>query len=421
MRFLPRILASCGLLLASGLPAIAAAAAPGPAPGAGLIHAELGLDDGTTATGFLRWKDEDAFWDDTFSARQRELPWFAFADQEALRREERDREFASRGLLGRLAYAMHNRDEDVDFSRAFVCRYGDLAALRMDPDGDQPAIAVLRDGREVPIGNPSRDLDADLVLYAEGAAPRELDWDEVRTIRFAAAPAGATPYAERLTGSVSFRGGTLAGALQWDLSECTSRDTIDSDQEDVAVGRVRRLARNRRGGTDVTLDDGRVVALSGSNDVGKGHRGVAVIVPGLGRVVVPWDRFLSADVRAVPPSAPGYGDFPAPAPLQGTVTTSDGRALRGRIVYDLDEAWTTDLLHGEMEQCGYQVPFDLVASIAPAGPETIDVVLHGGRRLALSGDQDTGRGHGGLLVFAPGSEKPEYVPWSRTRRVDFGP
>lgn len=414
-----RFLAVSWLLSALLLPAVAALAAPVPAPGAGLIHAELTLTDATTATGFLRWKDEDAFWDDTFSARQRELPWFEHADQEALKREERDREFSSRGLIGRLAYALHNKDQDVHFSRAFVSRYGDLAALRMDPDGDQPVMAVIRDGREVPIGNPSRDIDADLVLYADGAEPRELDWDEVRTIRFGAAPAGAVPYAQRLTGTVTFRGGEFTGALQWDMSECTSLDMIDSDQEDVPVGRLRRLARNRQGGTEVTLDDGRVIQMSGSNDVGKGHRGVAVLVPGLGRVVVPWDRFLSADVRTVPPTAPGYDAFTAPTPLQGTVTTADGRALRGRIVYDLDEAWTTDLLHGELDDCGYQIPFELVASIAPAGPEKIDVVLRDGRRLALSDDQDTGKGHGGLLVFAPGSDKPEYVSWSRTRQVDF--
>ncbi|MBK8166885.1 MAG: hypothetical protein IPK64_13160 [bacterium] len=414
-----RLPAVSWLLSALLFPAVAALAAPEPAPGAGLIHAELTLTDATTATGFLRWKDEDAFWDDTFSARQRELPWFEHADQEALKREERDREFASRGLLGRLAYAMHNSDEDVHFSRAFVCRYGDLAALRMDPDGDQPVIAVMRDGREGPIGNPSRDIDANLVLYADGAEPRELDWDEVRLIRFGAAPAGAAPYAQRLTGTVTFRGGEFTGAIQWDLSECTSLDMIDSDQEDVPVGRVRKLARSRRGGTEVTLDDGRVVQMSGSNDVGKGHRGVAVLVPGLGRVVVPWDRFLSADVRTVPPTAPGYDAFTAPTPLQGTVTTADGRALRGRLVYDLDEAWKSDLLHGDLDACNYQIPFELVASITPAGPEKIEVVLTDGRRLALSGDQDTGKGHGGLLVFAPGSDKPEYVSWSRTRRVDF--
>lgn len=421
MPSLPRRFAVHCTFLAVLLPAAAGLAEPAPGPGAAFIHAELTLTDGTTASGFLRWKDEDAFWDDTFSARHRELPWFEHADQEALRREERDREFASRGLLGRLAYAMHNRDEDVHFSRAFVSRYGDLAALRMDPDGDQPLFAVLRDGREVAVGNPSRDIDADLVLYADGAEPRELDWDEIRTIRFDGAPPGAVPYAGRLTGTVTFRGGEFTGALQWDMSECTSLDMIDSDQEDVPVGRLRRLARNRRGGTEVTLDDGRVLQLSGSNDVGKGHRGVAVIVPGLGRVVVPWDRFLSADVRTTPATAPGYDDFPAPAPLQGSVATADGRALAGRLVYDLDEAWTTDLLHGELDECGYQVPFGLVASITPDGPETIDVVLRDGRRLRLTGDQDTGKGNGGLLVFGQGRQEPEYVPWSRVRRVDLDP
>lgn len=413
------------LLLASlasaPVPAPGMAAVPA-APGAGLIHATVTPVDGPPLTGFLRWKDEDAFWDDTFSARQLELPWFAHADRQALLREQRDREFASRGLVARLAWALHHQDEEVELTRSFVCLYGDLAALRMDPDGDAPTKAVMRDGREVAIGNPSRDIDSDLLVYVPGDEPRELDWDEVREITFSPAPAGAVPYAQRLAGTVEYRGGRLAGPLQWDRSECTSLDTIDSDQQDVPMGDLRRLARNRRGGTDATLADGRTLQLDGTNDVDEGNRGIVVGVAGIGRVVVPWSRFVAADVRVEPATGPGYADFAAPAPLRGRVTTADGRTLAGRLVYDLDEAWTCDLLHGDLDECEYQVPLSLVASIAPAGkadPEAIDVTLRDGRRLRLAGDEDTGRGHAGLLVFADGRDKPDYLPWSSVRLVEL--
>lgn len=401
-----------------GVPTTAATA---PHPGAAFIHATVTLRDGGIHTGYLRWEDEDAFWDDIFSARQRELPWFEHADREALAREQQQREFEGRGLLGRLAWALHHQDNEVRLSRPFVCRYGDLAALRLSGDDDKPVVAVLRDGREVVVSGPSRDIDADLVVYPATGDPVELAWDDVREILFTAAPPGAAPYAERLAGTVEFRGGPLSGTIQWDTSECTGLDTLDSDQQDVALAQVRRIARGRRGGCDVTLADGSVVALSGTNDVGDGNRGAAVEAAGLGRVIVPWGRLIAADLRLCPATTPGYADFAAPRALEGTVTTADGRALSGRLVYDLDEAWSSDLLHGEHEGLSYQVPFGRLAGIAPTGPGAIEVTFRDGRKLALSGDEDTGDGHAGLLVFRDGQEKPEYVPWRLVRQVAFAP
>jgi hypothetical protein len=411
--------------VAAALAAAPAAAADNPPaaphPGAGLIHATVTLDDGTSHVGYLRWVDEDAFWDNIFSARQRDLPWFDFADREQLVRERRQREYGSRGLLNRLAWSLHNREEDVHISRPFICRYGDLAALRLTEDEERPVIAVLRDGREVAVGGPSHDLRSDLIVYPKPDQPVELAWDDVREIRFSAAPAGAVPYAARLAGTVEFRGGSFAGSLQWDTSECTSIDTIDSDEQDVALTQVRRIARSRRGGSDVTLTDGRVLNLDGTNDVGSGNRGAAVDVAGVGRVIVPWNRFIAAELRMVPATSPGYADFAPPRALSGVVTTTDGRTLQGRLVYDLDEATTIDILHGALDECEYQIPFGLVASITPTVPGSCEVVLRDGRRLVLGGDEDTGEGHAGMLVFGEGREKPDYVPWSGMKLVTFAP
>lgn len=423
---LPRTAAVAALVMASVMAwdlasPLVARGRDAASPGAGLIHATVTLRDGTTHNGFLRWKDEDACWDDVFSARQRDLPWFAFADRAALARERRNRYFATHGLVDRLAWSLHNRDDDVHISRPFVCRYGDLAALRLTEDGDRPVLAVMRDGREVPIGGPSSDIGSDLVIQAAPDRSVELAWDDVREIRFAAAPATAAPNTGRLAGTVEFRGGRLSGTLQWDRSECLGVDTLDSDQQDVPMAQLRRLARSRRGGSEVTLTDGRVLQLDGTNDVDEGNRGVAVEVAGLGRVTVPWRRFIAADLRVDPATAPGYDTFGPPGELTGTVTTTDGRTLTGRLVYDLDEAWTTDLFHGELDECGYQVPFGRIAAVKPAGPGSCEVTLRDGRRLSLAGDEDTGDGHAGLLVFVPGRERPEYVPWSAVGRLEFAP
>lgn len=420
------LLAGAAATHAAPAPTVATppAAPAGPYDGAGFIWAKVALRDGAVREGYLRWKEEDAYWSDIFSARQKDLPWFEYADRAQLAADERARYYANHGLMDRLAWAMHHRDDDVKISRPFICRYGDLAALRLADDDEAPIVAVLRDGREVTVRGPSRDVGSDLLVYGADAPdgkPVELAWDDVREIRFAAAPRDAKPYAARLSGTVECRAGALVGDLQWDTSECTSLDVLDSKQEDVPLDKVRRIARNRRGGSSVTLTDGRTLELDGTNDVGEGNRGVAVEVAGIGRVLVPWNRFTAADVRLVPAVAPGYADFAPPLPLKGTVATADGRALAGRLVYDLDEAFTTDLLHGKLEDCEYQIPFGRIAAIAPRGEATCDVTLRDGRKLVLGGDEDTGEGHAGLLVFADGQAKPTWLPWSAVRRIDFTP
>lgn len=411
------------LIAAPPCPAAGAADPAGGArhPGAALIHGTVTLRDGATHTGYVRWVDEDAFWDDLFTARQHDLPWFAYADQQELAGERQRQYFASHGLVDRLMWAMHHRDGEVTVTRPFICRYGDLVALRPGGDGDEPLTAVLKDGREIALGGRSRDVGSDLVVYPPTGQAVTLEWDDLREIRFSAAPGSAAPYATRLTGSVAFRGGSLSGTIQWDTSECTSLDTLDGDEQDVPLGEVRRLERSRRGGSDLTLADGRTVNLTGTNDVDSGNRGASVEVSGLGRVLVPWDRFTSADLGLADADAPAYADFTVPAPLSGTVATTDGRALSGRLVYDLDEAFTNDLLHGDLDECTYQIPFARIASIAPTAPGACEVTLRDGRRLNLSGDEDTGEGHAGMLVFAEGRDTPTYILWSSVRLISFAP
>ena len=418
------LLLAAGVARAATAPPAAKPAAPAAATsrdGAGLIYAKVILRDGGAHEGFVRWKDEDAFWDDLFSARQNELPWFQYADQKQLAADQRERYYATHGLVDRLAWALHHQDDDVKVSRPFICRYGDLAALQLTEDEEEPVVAVLRDGREVTVRGPSRDIGTDLVVYTGAGKPVELARDDVREIRCTAAPAGAKPYARRLAGTVETRTGTLVGNLQWDTSECTSLDVLDSKQQDVPLEKVKRIARNRRGGSSVTLQDGSTLELDGTNDVGEGNRGVAVEVTGLGRVLVPWNRFTAADVRLAPAGAPGYADFAPTVPLRGTVTTSGGRALSGRLVYDLDEAFTCDLLHGKLDECSYQVPFGRIAAVVPRDGTTCDVTLRDGRKLVLGGDEDTGEGNAGLLVFADGQEKPVWLAWSAVKRIDFAP
>ena len=47
------------------------------------------------------------------------------------------------------------------------------------------------------------------------------------------------------------------------------------------------------------------------------------------------------------------------------------------------------------------------------------VLLHGGEELQLERTGDLGNGNAGMLIFADGDERPEYVPWADIERIDL--
>jgi hypothetical protein len=47
------------------------------------------------------------------------------------------------------------------------------------------------------------------------------------------------------------------------------------------------------------------------------------------------------------------------------------------------------------------------------------VTLHSGEKLSLERAGDLGEGHAGMLIFAGGRERPEYVPWTDIELVEI--
>jgi hypothetical protein len=72
----------------------------------------------------------------------------------------------------------------------------------------------------------------------------------------------------------------------------------------------------------------------------------------------------------------------------------------------------------------YTIPFGLIASIVPSGREERGVqhgrvTLQSGEELQLERSGDLGAGNAGLLIFADGLQRPEYVPWTDVEKVDL--
>jgi hypothetical protein len=102
--------------------------------------------------------------------------------------------------------------------------------------------------------------------------------------------------------------------------------------------------------------------------------GVRVDDPRYGRVLIPWDLFERAEF--------GPGGVARPTPTSR-----------------LDGRWR---------------------AVVPSG-RTSDgrVLLHDGTELQVEDSGDLGEQNAGVLIFAPGRERPEHVSWAEIERVDL--
>jgi hypothetical protein len=402
-------------ILSALLPALLAGGAAAPAAaagGEGFLYGKITTRDGKSYQGRLRWDDEEAFWGDFFNSSKEENRWVDEAPDRERRRGRRTVE-----LFG---FELASIDEwhDGD-TRQFVSRFGDIA--RLEPGHGDEVTVTLKSGTRFELEGGSNDVEAKVTVWDSGVGEIGIDWRHIRSIDLMPAPAGLSVAEPRLYGTVKTRSGDFTGYVQWDQEECLGNDELDGETDDgdmsIKMGNIRSIARRSRSSSTVTLKDGRDVVLSDTNDVDSSNRGIYVEDPRYGRVLVGWDAFERVDFRDGG-SGPGYHAFAPGQPLAGIVTVAGGRKLTGRLVFDLDESETTEMLDGERRDVEYSIPFALVQTIVP-GLDSTRVVLRSGGELQLDDTTDVGEDNAGLLIYEIGKERPTYVPWEDVELIEL--
>jgi hypothetical protein len=184
------------------------------------------------------------------------------------------------------------------------------------------------------------------------------------------------------------------------------------------MGDIRSIERRDRRSARVVLNNGEERVMSGTNDVDDDIRGIHVEDPRFGRVEVPWSEFVRVVFDDAAGSGRGYADYSAPHRLAGTVIRRNGDRSSGRLVFDLDEEWSWEMLDGSSSGLDVTVPFSSVAAIEPQGSSGSVVELRTGATLELEDSHDVGPDNDGLLVITDGGE-PTFVRWADVRRVEF--
>lgn len=402
--------------LAIGLalgPALAGATFVHAADTSGFLYGTITTKSGQEHEGRLRWGTEECAWGDLFNSSKAELP----------RRDEvpSDRR-ARRATLNLFGFEIGLSHHGAS-GRQFVARFGDID--RIEVTGRDDAVVVMKSGRRVEVEGGSNDLGANtkIAVWDASLGKVELEWRKIDRIQFRPTPRDLPVADHRLYGVVHTGAGDFRGWIQWDQDECLSTDVLDGETEDgdldIPMGNIRTIEPRGRRSSRVVLRDGRELELSGTNDVDSDNRGIFVEDERFGRVLVSWDAFERAELSDPPGSGPAYAAFAAGKPLRGTVTTRAGRKLTGRLVHDLDEEGTAELLNGERRGIEYYIPFAMVASVTPTGSDRSRVELVNGQKLDLERSADVGKGNAGVLVLAK-DKRPAYVPWEEVERIVFG-
>ncbi len=379
----------------------------------GFIYGKITTDSGSTYEGRLRWGKEEAFWGDHFDSVKEERP---FLDQ-APERERRGRDGIE--IFGiNLGVNWPGNSDD----RSLIVRFGDVRKIEIL--GGDEAVLHMKNGSEVKIDGGSNDLGGKIHVWDREIGEIDVRWNRIEEIELLPTPTELEVAEHRLYGTVETRSGEFTGFIQWDKDECLSTDKLDGESEDsemsIEMGKIHTIERHTRNSSKVVLRSGRELILDDTNDVDSGNRGIFVDDSRYGRVLVDWDVFERLVLKEPEGSGPRYADFAPARPLSGKVTGEDGMVHNGRIVYDLDEVETWEILSGERRDITYYIPFELVVAIIPESHDSSLVVLEGGEELELEDTADVGGGdHDGVLVLGGEEVEPVYLAWDEVRRIDF--
>jgi hypothetical protein len=379
-----------------------------------LIYGTITTIDGEQYTGQLRWGKEEAIWTDLFNGTKEENENYRYLsrdDREAMRDRQRNR---NRGWTW--GYSSSSRYETT---HEFQARFGDISKIEINRRSEVKL--TMRDGETVYVQNGSNDFDTEVTVMDSDLGKTSFRWNRIEEVEFKEAPKSFNDkLGDPLYGTVSFYGGEYTGFIQWDHDERLSTDILDGDTKDgdvkIEFGKIQSIEKER-GGSQVTLASGRELYLRGSNDVDNGNRGI-IVTTDFGRVDITWRDFKKVSFSEAPKNTSGYEAYANLKELSGSVTTVSGETLSGRIIYDLDEAYTYEMLQGNDDDVEYIIPMEKIASVSPKNYDYSEVVLKNGTKLTIGDSRDVSDQNDGVLVFSGGKD-PQFIMWEDIDIIKF--
>ena len=306
--------------------------------------------------------------------------------------------------------------------RIFIARFGDIKKITVI--GSEDAELEMRNGAVYTVSGYSNDVGGTVKVKDSALGNISLEWRKIDTIEFMDTPKNVEPDGYRMHGTLYTDSGEFTGFIQWDSEECISTDKIDGDSQDgrlaIAMGQIQTIERRSRSSSKVILRDGRTLYMEGTNDVDGSIRGIMVETEKMGRVKVPWDAFDKVNFdNDTGESGRDYASYASQWQLNGSVINASGKEFKGRLVFDLDESESWEILNGDQFDIEFNVPFDLIKSVQPRSRNFSIVELVNGESLRLEASQDVSSSNDGVLVLTNGDKDRSYIPWDEIEQINF--
>lgn len=364
-----------------------------------------------TYTGAIRWGSEEVFWSDLFNAAK------ADNNYEKLVPEKKSNQESWFDYNWNFGSIWENST-----THQFTCQFGNIKEMIMSRRGN--VTLKLKNGGEIEVEDDGNDIGEPIKILDNELGELSIDWGNINRIEFLPTPKRLEQtFGAPLYGTVEgTRREKYTGFIVWDNDERVSTDKLDGDSDDgdvsIRMGDIVSIERRGRG-SQVVTKSGRDVYLTGSNDVNSGNRGVMVVIPEIGVISFSWEAFRKVTFTTPPNSGQAFDDYKAPKFMMGTVSPFDGRDVKGRIIYDIDEALDFEIIEGEENGIKYHIPLRNIRKITPRNSDYSDVELVSGQRLLLGDGRDVGDGNAGLLVFVQGRKDPVYIRWRQVDHITF--
>lgn len=193
--------------------------------------------------------------------------------------------------------------EGVDDGVDHEIEFGDIAAI--EHESSRSARVVLHDRTELVLrGTNDVDRDNRGIEISDPSFGRAIvSWEEFDALTLHGDRAVAGGYQDfgtttEIRGVVQTRAGDeWAGRIRWDNDEEGGWEILDGEMEgvdyDIEIGKILSIVKTGSATVEVTLVDGRVFDLEGSNDVDRGNKGIFVTSEGGRTVLLHWSEFES--------------------------------------------------------------------------------------------------------------------------------
>jgi hypothetical protein len=381
----------------------------------GWIYGTITARDGETYTGIMRWGTQECFWDDLFNATKDDNPWARYASDFETRHE------ISQERIRIFGMTITEFNHGGGYEHMFVSRFGDIKSIDVGRRGQ--ATILMKNGTEYEVSG-SGDVGETIRITDNNLDKIKLNWEEIRKIEFMPAPANLKIEDEyRLKGKVITDEMEFHGYIMWDAEECLSSDVLDGETEtgdvELKFGNIRSIKRQSSQSCVATLKQGKEYELRGTNDVDNSNRGIYVEDERYGKIQVGWDQLrevIYEDNDGT--TGRSYDSYGSAKPLEGTISAWGNKEYKGRIVFDLDEEQTCDILQGKLDEMEFNIPFGKIVSITPRGRHSSEVELVGGEKLRLEDSQDVSASNYGLLIFKSQDDRdPETVIWEDIEKI----